>query len=162
LRWCLHDAFLSMKWRVCFMFLCCLFRKTGFFHGILSVPNLGMGYSETHGILRKEHFFCGITKTFPSLFRWFFSVMNFDGNPSSNPVTLNRVKFEGRHADIAAFCIKYRKIGPIICNKIKEYACFLYLFVQNWRRLTVLNVCSGNLILSSSLAFLWREFVNHR
>jgi hypothetical protein len=52
-----------------------LFCKNSFFAEFRSVPFLilGMGSSETHGIPRKEHFFRGITKTFPSLFREIFS-----------------------------------------------------------------------------------------
>ncbi len=44
-----------------------------------SVPNLGMGYSEKHGIPQKEHFFHNVL----SLFHEIFSERNFDGNPNS-------------------------------------------------------------------------------
>ncbi len=39
-----------------------------FFTEICSVLNLGIGYSKTHGIPWKKHFFHGIRKTVPSLF----------------------------------------------------------------------------------------------
>jgi hypothetical protein len=46
----------------------------------LSVPNLGMGLSETHGIPRKEHFFPRNNKSVPILFCGIFSERNFIGN----------------------------------------------------------------------------------
>jgi hypothetical protein len=50
-----------------------------------SVPTLGMGYSETYRIPRKEHF-RGITKTVPRHFRWTVLSRNFDSNPNSHAV----------------------------------------------------------------------------
>jgi hypothetical protein len=83
LRWRLHwnEAFVYEK---SLLLLCWLFRQTSFFRAIPFpfVPNLVMGYSETHGNPRNEHFFRGITNTVLSLFRGFFSERNFDCNPN--------------------------------------------------------------------------------
>jgi hypothetical protein len=46
-----------------------------------SVPNLGMCYSETDGIQRKEHFFSGIMKTVLSPLHGIFLEHNFDFSP---------------------------------------------------------------------------------
>jgi hypothetical protein len=68
------------------LLLYCLFCQTSFFRGIpfFSGQNLGMGYSETHGIPRQEHLFRGIRKAVPtseSIPRNFFLEQNFDANP---------------------------------------------------------------------------------
>jgi hypothetical protein len=69
-----------LLWTYCCCIACSI--KAHFFmNSAPFLPNQGMGYSETHGILRKEHIFYRITKTFPSLFRGFFSVRNFQWQP---------------------------------------------------------------------------------
>ncbi len=82
------------------LLLYCLFCQTSFFRGIpfRSVPNLGMGYSETHGIPRKEHLFRGTTKTVPSLFRGIFwdgiSMATLDWAYGENDVRVHWVIME--------------------------------------------------------------------
>ncbi len=53
--------------------------KPNFFAEFGSVLDLGMCYSEKHGIPQKEHFFHNVL----SLFHEIFSERNFDGNPNS-------------------------------------------------------------------------------
>jgi hypothetical protein len=58
-----------------------------------SILSLVMGFSETHGIPRKEHFFRARTKTVPILFRGIFSEWNFDGNPSQDIFCVKNLAF---------------------------------------------------------------------
>jgi hypothetical protein len=56
--------------------------KIYFSQNFSSVLNLGMWCCKTFGILQKEHFFRGMTKTVQSIFLGIFSKRNFDSYPT--------------------------------------------------------------------------------
>ncbi len=98
--------FFIYKMKSLFCFYIVYSDKPSFFCS--SIPNLGMGYSETHGIPRKEHFFWIIMKTIQSLFHGIFSERKFYDNHS--PITLV-VHYSSTELIIVMTVIYHLKVG---------------------------------------------------
>ncbi len=95
LWWCFFtDAF--DLWKFFMLLLRWLFRKISILQGIplCSVLNIRMGYSKTHGIPRKEHFFLRNNKNCSKPIPRNLSEHDFDGNPVPD---VWKIKFHARY-----------------------------------------------------------------